>query len=95
MMNKRICATFVAVFALVLSASADDVYDFFKSYLNGRAKTYQGSKKKMSLKEVQQNSVAVWKSWRRALRKVEPDTLGRMNKDSLTYVGKWRLPPDL
>ena len=94
-MNKRICATFVAVFALVLSASADDVYDFFKSYLNGRAKTYQGSKKKMSLKEVQQNSVAVWKSWRRALRKVEPDTLGRMNKDSLTYVGKWRLPPDL
>ena len=53
MMNKRICATFVAVFALVLSASADDVYDFFKSYLNGRAKTYQGSKKKMSLKEVQ------------------------------------------
>ena len=45
MMNKRICATFVAVFALVLSASADDVYDFFFFYFNGKAITYEVRKK--------------------------------------------------
>ena len=95
MMNKRFFATLAAVFAIALTAGADDVYDFFKAWLKGTAKTYEGSRKKLSVKEVQLNSVAVWKSWRRALRKIEPDTLGRMNKDSLTYAGKWRLPPEL
>ncbi len=84
-----------AVLTVALTAGADDVYDFFKARLKGTAKTYVGNKKRLSAKDVQQSSAAVWKSWCRALRKVEPDTLGRMNKDSMTYVGKWRLPPEL
>lgn len=84
-----------AAFMLPAAASADDVYDFFKAYLQGKATEYPASKKKLTTREVQATSVSVWKSWRRALRKVESDTLARMTRDSTTFQSKWRLPPEL
>lgn len=85
------------LFVLTLPAvvAANDVYNFFKAYLRGTATEFPATKKKLTSKEVQQSTVDVWKSWRKALRRVEPDTLMRMTRDSLTFVGKWRLPPDL
>lgn len=92
--QRLLVAMFTALMALQ-PACADDVYDFFKAYLRGTATAYPASKKKLSLKEVQLNSVNIWKSWRRAVRKTESDTLAGMKKDSTAFTGKWRLPPDL
>lgn len=95
MNRRRFIVIFVMALTMSLPAGADDVYDFFKAYLKGTQTSYPANKKKLSPKEVQQSQVDVWKSWRRALRKIESDTLARMTKDSLTFENKWRLPPDL
>ncbi len=92
---KRLLAVAAAALAATMPAGADDVYDFFKARLSGEPAVYSAGKKKLSQKEVQQQRVQVWKTWRKAVRKVDADTLARMNKDSLTATGKWRLPPDL
>lgn len=92
---RKICIASVIALTAFTHASADDVYDFFKAYLRGNATAYPMSKKKLSLKEVQQNTTYVWKTWRRAVKKIETDTLAAMTKDSLSVTGKWRLPPDL
>jgi predicted esterase len=92
---KRLLAVAAAALAATMPAGADDVYDFFKARLSGEPAVYSAGKKKLSQKEVQQQRVQVWKTWRKAVRKVDADSLARMNKDSLTATGKWRLPPDL
>lgn len=95
MKARRTFALLLFALTLPTAVAANDIYDFFKAYLRGTAKEFPASKKKLTSKEVQQNTVDVWKSWRKALRRVEPDTLMCMTRDSLTFAGKWRLPPDL
>lgn len=85
----------VALLLGFLPANADDVYDFFKAYLNGKASTYTSSSKKLKPKDVQRSLVNVWKSWKRALAKTETDTMHHMTRDSMTFSGKWRVPPEL
>lgn len=78
-----------------LPAGADRLYTYFKAVLRGQEVEPYPAGARLTGTGVQLRRAEVWKAWRKALKRIETDTLQQMTKDSITYVSKWRLPPEL
>ena len=94
-MKKHTIFLVLAAALMAIPARGDKTYNYFKAVIRGQHVEAFPDGPKLSGTGVQQKRVEVWKAWTRALRRVEADTLRSMTGDSITFTGKWRLPPEL